>query len=151
MPVPLSAHCAGRDVFGARDGRRLKTKERTPDGKTKGARVKMRLRRGSADYRSSQHVIDRLTRTRSSNRSRKGGRGTQGQGKGQGRAEIDAACDTFCCLSRCNATLAAQEVWVVLSTLQTPLCTLLSLHSSLHTPLSLSFSRCRRVRHANAA
>lgn len=147
MPVPLSAHCAGRDVFGARDGRRLKTKERTPDGKTKGARVKMRLRRGSADYRSSQHVIDRLTRARSSNRSRKGGRGTQGQG----RAEIDAACDTFCCLSRCNATLAAQEVWVVLSTLQTPLCTLLSVHSSLHTPLSLSFSRCRRVRHANAA
>jgi len=30
---------------------------------TKGASVKMRLRRGSADYRSTQHVIDRLTST----------------------------------------------------------------------------------------
>lgn len=58
--------------------------------------------------------------------------------QGQGRAEIDAACDTFCCLSRCNATLAAQEVWVVLSTLQTR--ELLSALLSPYSPLSLTLS-----------
>lgn len=54
---------------------------------TKGARVKMRLRRGSADYRSSQHVIDRLVRNQEQQQELAG-------------AAIEAACDTFCCLSQ---------------------------------------------------